>query len=323
VSTQLFSPEPVLAPGAPGNRARRGLSRVGLMGVLLATVAASAVMTGPAAAKGGGGAALVAPPAIFIFPSRSMVDLQNYSPTGQSAVQVEYHGTAAASGMSLARTVLRGTTTPTSLLPLDPNSAGGEVLVNHPANIGMADVCWSSTAPGSSVPSTAFHAGDTIVVKDSAGNPLQSTIVQNVTVTPLNPDPFWADAGLVLTKAPTTSSSTDGEVTMKGTAVAPAGGQFPVAQLQARIIGKKATFSNGRRQLVSGKDAFFNYDSATATTWTSRFIGLTQNDINIIKAEGQARAMWRDDPVNPTTTTTFESSGAIPGPNAPCSSTSP
>ena len=62
-------------------------------------------------------------------------------------------------------------------------------------------------------------------------------------------------------------------VVMKGTAVAPGGGQLPADQLEARVVAANQSFaSNGRRTLrasaAAGDDGTIAYDGPGLTTWT-------------------------------------------------------
>jgi hypothetical protein len=118
---------------------------------------------------------------------------------------------------------------------------------------------------------------------------------------------------------------------MKGTAVAPGGGQIPVDQLEARIVAGNQSFAlNGKRTLRAssavGDDGTFAYDGPGLTTWTATWNGLTGVGADGISdadrasnpTSSQNRSLWLGaNPAVGTEITIYED-GEIAGPSAPC-----
>ena len=195
--------------------------------------------------------------------------------------------------------VLRGGAvigTASSLVPV-----AGVVEVNHPGG-----GCWEGTTPD-------IRSGDVIRVLTAPGVGDQ-TFVGNVTVTQA---------------ATKINAST---VVMKGTAVAPGGGQLPADQLEARIVAANQSFAlNGRRTLRagapgSGEEGVVVYDGPGLTTWTATWTGLsgvgadgmTDADRAASPTNAESRGMWLGRNAAVGNEVTIFEFGAIGGPAAPC-----
>lgn len=168
--------------------------------------------------------------------------------------------------------VLRGGAvigTASNLVPV-----AGIVEVNHPGG-----GCWEGTTPD-------IRSGDVIRVL-TAPDVGDQTFVGNVIVTQ---------------PATKVNAST---VVMKGTAVAPGGGQLPADQLEARVVAANQSFVvNGRRTLrassVAGDDGTIAYDGPGVTTWTATWTGLTgvgtdgvsDADRAASPTSSESRGMW-------------------------------
>ena len=194
--------------------------------------------------------------------------------------------------------VLRGGAvigTASNLVPV-----AGVVEVNHPGG-----GCWEGTTPD-------IRSGDVIRVL-TAPDVGDQTFVGNVTVTQ---PATKVDAGTVV---------------MKGTAVAPGGGQLPADQLEARVVAANQEFAlNGRRTLRAsapgaGDDGVIVYDGPGLTSWTATWTGLTgvgadglsDADRAVSATNAESRGLWlgRDAAIG-NEVTIFEY-GAIGGPAGP------
>lgn len=195
--------------------------------------------------------------------------------------------------------VLRGgavIATASNLVPV-----GGIVEVNHPPA-----GCWEGTTPD-------IRSGDVIRVLTAPGVGDQ-TFVGNVTVTQ---------------PATKINAST---VVMKGTAVAPGGGQLPADQLEARVVAANQSFAlNGRRTLRagapgSGEDGTVEYDGPGLTTWTATWTGLagvgadgvSDADRATSSTTAESRGLWLGRNAATGNEVTIFEYGAIGGPAAPC-----
>lgn len=184
----------------------------------------------------------------------------------------------------------------------DPGTPGfdGLVEVNHPGG-----GCWEGVTPD-------IRPGDVVRVL-TAPDVGDQTSTANVTVTQ---------------RATKTAAGT---VVMKGTAVAPGGGQIPVDQLEARIVAGNQSFAlNGKRTLRAssavGDDGTLAYDGPGLTTWTATWTGLTGVGADGVSdadrasnpTSAQSRSLWLGaDPAVGTEITIYED-GEIAGPSAPC-----
>ena len=153
--------------------------------------------------------------------------------------------------------------------------AAGIVEVNHPGG-----GCWEGTTPD-------IRSGDVIRVL-TAPDVGDQTFVGNVIVT-----------------QPATKINA-GTVVMKGTAVAPGGGQLPADQLEARVVAANQSFAlNGRRTLRAsapgaGDDGVIAYDGPGLTTWTATWTGLagvgadgmSDADRAASPTSSESRGMW-------------------------------
>jgi hypothetical protein len=203
--------------------------------------------------------------------------------------------------------VLRGGAvigTASNLIPQDdPGTPGfdGLVEVNHPGG-----GCWDGVTPD-------IRTGDVVRVL-TAPTVGDETFTANVSVTQQ------------------ATKTGPGTVVMKGTAVAPGGGQIPIDQIQARIVAKNQSFAlNGKRTLrasaAAGDDGTLAYDGPGLTTWTatwtgltgvSGFDGLSDADRASTPVNSESRGMWLGrNPALLTENTIFEF-GQIGGPTAPC-----
>jgi hypothetical protein len=185
----------------------------------------------------------------------------------------------------------------------DPTTAGfdGLVEVNHPGG-----GCWDTVTPD-------IRTGD---------------VVRILTAPDVGDETFTAD----VTVTQQATKTGPGTVVMKGTAVAPGGGQIAIDQLQARIVAKNQSFAvNGKRTLrasaAAGDDGTLAYDGPGLTTWTATWTGLTavggadglsDADRASRPANAESRGMWLGrNPALLTENTIFEF-GQIGGPTAPC-----
>ena len=168
--------------------------------------------------------------------------------------------------------------------------AAGIVEVNHPGG-----GCWEGTTPD-------IRSGDVIRVL-TAPDVGDQTFVGNV----------------VVTQRATKINA--GTVVMKGTAVAPGGGQLPADQLEARIVAANQSFAlNGRRTLRAsapgaGDDGVITYDGPGLTTWTATWTGLagvgadgiSDADRAASPTSSESRGMWLGrDPAAGAEVTIFE-----------------
>ena len=194
--------------------------------------------------------------------------------------------------------VLRGGAvigTASNLVPV-----AGIVEVNH-----AGGGCWEGVTPD-------IRPGDVIRVL-TAPDVGEQTFTGNVSVTQ---PATKVDAGTVV---------------MKGTAVAPGGGQLPADQIEARIVaGNQAFALNGRRTLRAsapgaGDDGVITYDGPGLTTWTATWTGLTgvgadglsDADRAASPTNSESRGMWLGrNPELLTEVTIFEY-GAAGGPAVP------
>jgi hypothetical protein len=176
----------------------------------------------------------------------------------------------------------------------------GIVEVNHPGG-----GCWQGVTPD-------IRPGDVIRVLTAPGVGDQ-TFTANVAVT-----------------QPATKTAA-GTVVMKGTAVAPGGGQIPVDELEARIVAANQSFAvNGRRTLrassTAGDDGTIAYDGPGLTTWTATWTGLTgvgasgvsDADMAASPTTAQSRSLWLGRNAAAGTEVTIYEHGEIAGPSAPC-----
>ena len=177
----------------------------------------------------------------------------------------------------------------------------GIVEVNHPGG-----GCWEGTTPD-------IRSGDVIRVL-TAPDVGDQTFVGNVIVTQ---------------PATKINAST---VVMKGTAVAPGGGQLPADQLEARVVAANQSFAlNGRRTLRagapgSGEDGVIVYDGPGLTTWTATWTGLSgvgadgvsDADRATSPTTSESRGMWLGRNAAVGNEVTIFEYAAIGGPAAPC-----
>ena len=202
-----------------------------------------------------------------------------------------------APGSSHTVNVLRGGfTVGTSQAVAD---GAGAMMVNHPATTGTAN-CFNPVTPD-------IRAGDVIQV-------LTGTTVDSTTT-----------AGVTVTQQATFAGGT---VTVKGTAATAAGGQIPIAELEARVNARNTKFvKNDRPSLRAPGDGILAYDTPTGNTWTATFAGMSA--VNPTEPDGlsdgaravqsESRGMW----IGGVSEVTIFEKGPLPGsivggPTAPC-----
>ena len=230
-----------------------------------------------------------APHSIITFPSRDFVHIDGYASSDVLTVEVWRGGFKV------------GTTVPFSPKQTDPKNPGTFMEdVNH-----VGQPCWSGVTPD-------IRGNDVVKVLTSATTGDQAPTA-NVTVT---------------SPAAETAPGS-GTVVVTGTAVNAAGGQIPIAQVQARIVAKNQLFSLGRRDLRADSTGargggILAYDSPTATTWTATWTGLNTiaadgiRDADKAVNQGESRGLWLGrNPLAFNETTIYEF-GAIGGPAAGC-----
>ncbi|WP_411283628.1 Ig-like domain-containing protein [Lapillicoccus sp.] len=227
-----------------------------------------------------------APHSITTFPARDFVNIAGYASSDVLTVEVWRGGFKV------------GTTLPFSPSIADPKAPGTFMEdVNH-----LGEPCWSGVTPD-------IRGDDVVKVLTSATTGDQAPIA-NVTVT-----------------SPVAETALNsGTVVMTGTAVNAAGGQIPIAQVEARIVANKQLFSNGRRTLRTGVkgDGILVYDSPTATTWTATFTGLNTiapdgvRDADKAVKQSESRGMWLGRNPGAFNETTIHEFGATGGPAAGC-----
>ena len=234
------------------------------------------------------------PHALIVFPGRDFLSATGY----------------AAAGGPYTFSVVRGAVTVSTSEPIaardDPLTAGfdGIVEVNHPGG-----GCWTVNTPD-------LRAGDVVRITNAAG------LVEQTTSAKVTAErPIAVDATTVV---------------VHGTADNGAGAPIPVAQLDQRLIANRDPFdANQRRTLRAGTaaDGLLTYDTATATSWTATYSGLSANDVaravggtsptGQVFVGAESRALWLGrDPLALTESTVYENGpSAAPvtgGPAAPC-----
>ena len=234
------------------------------------------------------------PHALIAFPGRDFL-----SATGYAAADGPY-----------TFSVVRGAVTVSTSEPVaardDPLTVGfdGIVEVNHPGG-----GCWTVNTPD-------LRAGDVVRITNAAG------LVEQTTSAKVTAErPIAVDATTVV---------------VHGTADNGAGAPIPVAQLDQRLIANRDPFdANQRRTLRAGTaaDGVLTYDTATATSWTATYSGLSANDVaravggtsptGQVFVGAESRALWLGrDPLALTESTVYENGpSAAPvtgGPAAPC-----
>ena len=161
------------------------------------------------------------------------------------------------------------------------------VEVNHPGG-----ACWE-------LPSTPdIRAGDEVHI--TAGGDTDVTRTADVTVT---------------TAARQVGP---GAVELKGTAVAAAGGQIPLTELDARLIARPGVFAkNNKTTLRSGGDGNLVYDAVGSTNWTATFTDLVPGDV-ALAVGAENRILWLGRTPGTGAELTIFEFGAAGGPSPPC-----
>ncbi len=245
----------------------------------------------------------VSPIQIIGFPSRDFISSSGFDETDTVDVQVIRNGVIVS--------------TSSGQLPQpDPRAAPGDpfagiVEVNHPGG-----GCWEGTTPelraGDIIRTIAYAPGGTVRTIDQ-------TTVANVTA--LRP--------VMVQDGP------DGIVEVHGTAMDANGLPIPLDQLDQRLVANRDAFDlNGRRTVRGGPggDGVTTYDTVdnpTGVNWTTRYSGLTADDVaravgGVSTSTGtrfagaESRMLWLgSDPLALTELTIFENSDVtIPGPAA-------
>lgn len=182
--------------------------------------------------------------------------------------------------------------------------ATGLIEVNHPNG-----TCWNVNTPD-------MRPGDVVRITNVATGIADQTTVANITAE----RPIATNANTVV---------------VRGTAVQANGTQFPIDQLEQRLIASRDLFEkNGRRVLRTGAgDGTIAYDAPGSTTnfrWTATYTGLSATDMvravggtttgGTVFAGAESRIHWLGrDPLALVETTIFENGpGVVGGPSAPC-----
>ena len=185
-----------------------------------------------------------------------------------------------------------------------PADATGLIEVNHPNG-----TCWNINTPN-------MRAGDVVRITEVATGIADQTTVANITAE----RPIATNANTII---------------VRGTAVQANGTQFPIDQLDQRLIANRDAFEkNGRRVLrTGGGDGTIAYDVPGSTTnfrWTATYTGLSSTDMvravggtttdGRVFAGSESRILWLGRaPLALVETTIFENGpGVVGGPSAPC-----
>jgi Chitobiase/beta-hexosaminidase C-terminal domain len=231
--------------------------------------------------------ALAAPASAAVAPPHAVTVGYNNGP------HIEGEGYGA--NQSLAITVLRRNDGGSGDVPIARATARtdalGNFIVNNPEPTEPGDVvsCWTART-------VEILPGDTVSIDPPVGA-TDTMVVQNVTA-----------------QAPTQSGS---EIIMRGTAADPSGRPTRVSETSAGLFAEGRWEStralSGERVLVSDAVAF---DAPGATSWTARFIGLSERDRAVALGGAGASASVGD--AAETATTTYEVGGELGPLNAPC-----
>ncbi|MFG2110980.1 hypothetical protein ACGFK5_29725, partial [Micromonospora chersina] len=242
----------------------------------------------PAAQAGALPAAVINDPPVVghvvsAFPARDFVSAEGYRVDETYTVEVHH-------------SELRGGSVVSSQSGIRPDEQG-LVEVNHPGG-----ACWVGVTPN-------IVAGDVVrVVVDSSPEPGRVGVADQTTV---------AD---VTASRPT--SPAPGTIVVHGTARAADGGQFPLDQLEARLVAPGKIFElSGKRSLRAPGEvgATFRYDAADSTDWTATWTGLSAGDVKLgLGAESMGSWVGRDPAANNESTVYETGAGIAAGPQAPC-----
>jgi Bacterial Ig-like domain len=188
--------------------------------------------------------------------------------------------------------IVVGTTLP--FTPGQPDPANPGLFMEDINHVGQP--CWSGVTPD-------IRGNDVVKVLTSATTGDQTPA-----------------ANVIVTQVAKVVGAT---VTVKGSAVSATGGQFPIDQLESRIVANKQAFSNGKRTLRADSlgvlDGTIAYDSPTATTWTATYTKLGPGDAALAVAN-DSRAMWLGRNPLAVNEETIAEVGAVifPGPAVGC-----
>ncbi|MFG2111017.1 hypothetical protein ACGFK5_30195, partial [Micromonospora chersina] len=251
-------------------------------------VSALALVNMPVAQAGALPAAVINDPPVVghvvsAFPARDFVSAEGYRVDETYTVEVHH-------------SELRGGSVVSSQSGIRPDEQG-LVEVNHPGG-----ACWVGVTPN-------IVAGDVVrVVVDSSPEPGRVGVADQTTV---------AD---VTASRPT--SPAPGTIVVHGTARAADGGQFPLDQLEARLVAPGKIFElSGKRSLRAPGEvgATFRYDAAGSTDWTATWTGLSAGDVKLgLGAESMGSWVGRDPAANNESTVYETGAGIAAGPQAPC-----
>ncbi|MCW2642843.1 MAG: hypothetical protein JWP76_5149, partial [Dactylosporangium sp.] len=217
------------------------------------------------------------------FPARDYVSAQGYRLDETYTVEVHH-------------SPLRGGAVVSSQSGIRPDNQG-LVDVNHPGG-----GCWVGVTPD-------IVAGDVVrIVVDSSPDPARigvadQTTVADITATrPTNPVP--------------------GTIVVRGTAKTAGGVQFPLNQLEARLVAPGKIFDLGGKRTVRAPVAAgstFQYDAADSTNWTATWTGLSDHDVKLALG-AQSTGIWMGrNPAAANENTSYETGAGIAGgPQAPC-----
>ncbi|MGB3633558.1 MAG: chitobiase/beta-hexosaminidase C-terminal domain-containing protein, partial [Rubrobacteraceae bacterium] len=225
-------------------------------------------------------AAVNTPHSVTVFPDRDMVGVEGYTDLGLDQPMT----------VEVFRNGVQiGTASGDTI-----NTAGGPGLeVNHgPAGAAQPGDCWEGVTPD-------ILPGDLVRVTTADG--VEDTEVRNVSI-----DSVTDGAGSV--------------VTVQGSAIAPGGGQLPLAELAEEVRHIGPVYRSEPNQL--------NYDSPTATTWTATYTApylevkddpaFTDAQRKQFILDGGHAIVWSNAAATETTISEFgEPGGPAPGCDAP------
>src|SRR3954451_2594329 len=202
-------------------------------------------------------------------------------------------------GVAYTFSVIRGGNVVSTSSPVVADSTG-LAEVNHPGG-----GCWVGMTPD-------IRPGDVIHI--SGGGLIEQTTVAGVS----------DERPIVSSVDPVTGGGT---IEVHGSAVAPGGGQLPIAQIEQRLIARNDSFDiNGRRAIRAGAglDGTLTYDSAASTRFTAKYTLQTPDDL--ARAVGgkstsgtsfdgaESRILWLGNtPASGNELTIYENGAAIAG----------
>jgi hypothetical protein len=220
---------------------------------------------------------------VSAFPARDFVSAQGYRLDETYTVEVHH-------------SPLRGGAVVSSQSGIRPDNQG-LVEVNHPGG-----GCWVGVTPN-------IVAGDLIrVVVDSSPDPArigvadQTTVADVTAARPTNPAP--------------------GTIVVRGTARAADGTQFPLDQIDSRLVAPGKIFDLGGKRSLRAPGApgsSMQYDAAGSTNWTATWTGLSDHDVKLaLGAQSMGSWLGRTPAANNETTVYETGAGIAGGPQGLC-----